>query len=77
MRIGKAIVDTDNMTVEELDILIDGLTHIKAQKERAESFRRQMNRLIEKAKSEGFVFIDKDYGFVREVDDSVVLCERA
>lgn len=77
MRIGRVMIDTDNMSVEELDMLIEELTHIKVRKERAESLRKQMNRLIEKAKNEGFTFIDKDYGFVREVDDSVVFDEKA
>ena len=77
MRIGRVMIDTDNMSVEELDMLIEELTHIKVRKERAESLRKQMNRLIEKAKNEGFTFIDKDYGFVREVDDSIVFDEKA
>ncbi len=77
MRIGRVMIDTDNMSVEELDMLINELTHIKIRKERAESLRKQMNRLIEKAKNEGFTFIDKDYGFVREVDDSVIFDEKA
>ena len=77
MRIGRVMIDTDDMSVEELDMLIEELTHIKVRKERAESLRKQMNRLIEKAKNEGFTFIDKDYGFVREVDDSIVFDEKA
>ncbi len=77
MRIGRVMIDTDNMSVEELDMLINELTHIKIRKERAESLRKQMNRLIEKAKNEGFTFSDKDYGFVREVDDSVIFDEKA
>lgn len=77
MRIGRVIIDTDNMSVEELDILVDELTRIKVRKERAESLHKQMNRLIEKAKNEGFTFIDKDYGFVRDVDDFVIFDEKA
>lgn len=77
MRIGKTMIDTDNMTKDEIGSLIEALEEVHARKTRAESFRNQMNHVIERAKAEGFTFIDKDYGFVREVNDFVLFDEKA
>lgn len=77
MRVGKIMIDTDNMSPDEIGSLISALEVVHARKTRAESYHKQMNRLIEKAKAEGFTFIDKDYGFVREVDDFTVFDEKA
>lgn len=77
MRIGKIMIDTDNMTGDEIGSLISALEAVHARKTREENFRKQMNHLIEQAKKEGFTFIDRECGFVHEVDDFTVFDERA
>ena len=76
MRVGRTMIDTDNMDAEQVQSIIDALEVVKARKVRAQSFQKQMNHLIEKAKEEGFVFLDKGCGFVREPDDFEVFDER-
>lgn len=77
MRIGKTILDTDNMTAEELTMYINALSRIRTRRARQETLTQRMNDLILQAKADGFTFIDKDFGFVREVDDFTMLDEKA
>ena len=77
MRVGKIMIDTDNMTSDEIGSIINALEAIHARKTRAENYRKQMNHIIERAKAEGFTFIDRECGFVHEVDDFTVFDEKA
>ena len=77
MRIGKVMIDTDNMSDEELTIIIDNLITIRARKRTETILRKHMNDLILEAKEKGFTFIDNTCGFVREVDDFTLYDERA
>lgn len=76
MRIGKTMIDTDNMSIEELKILEHELHQIRRRKEQAESFVNRMNELIAEAKQEGFSFINCNCGFVQEENDFVLYDER-
>ena len=77
MRIGRTIIDTDNMTVEEMDILIKELRGIRARKVKKETFANALMSVLEDAKSEGFIFADKDFGQVIESKDVAIYDERA
>jgi len=77
MKFRGVTIDTNSMSVEELKCLINELREVRARKELAMDFTRQMNDLILRAKEQGFTFIDRDCGFVREVNDCEVLDERA
>lgn len=77
MRIGKIMIDTDNMTVEELTALIVEFRKIRARKQVELDLKTRMNNLILEAKENGFTFIDNTCGFVREVDDFTLYDERA
>lgn len=77
MRIGKMMIDTDNMSDEELTVIIDNLRAIRTRKREETSLRKRMNDLILEAKENGFTFIDSTCGFVREVDDFTLYDERA
>lgn len=77
MRIGKIMIDTDNMTVEELTALIVEFRKIRARKQVELDLKTRMNNLILEAKEQGFTFIDNACGFVREVDDFTMYDERA
>lgn len=77
MRIGRTMIDTDNMSIEELTVIIKELQDIHKRKEQAHALQMRMNDLILEAKEQGFTFIDKACGFVREVDDFTLYDERA
>lgn len=64
MRIGRAIIDTDNMSIEDIEIIIKELRTIRARKLKAEELMNRMLELIADAKENGFTFIDKDFGYV-------------
>jgi len=77
MRIGKVMIDTDNMSIEELTTLITEFRKIRTRKQMELDFKTRMNELILEAKEHGFTFIDNACGFVREVDDCTLYDERA
>lgn len=77
MRIGKIMIDTDNMSIEELTMVINELRETRKRKEQAQELQMKMNALILEAKEQGFSFIDNACGFVREVDDFTLYDERA
>ena len=77
MRIGRTIIDTDNMTVEELGAIITELRAIRARKVQAKNFKERIENLVEEARQEGFAFIDKDFGNVIQGKDVVLYDERA
>ena len=64
MRIGRAIIDTDNMSIEDIEVVIKELRAIRARKLKAEELMNRMLELIADAKENGFAFIDKDFGYV-------------
>ena len=69
MRIGRVIIDTDNMTVEELGILIRELKAIKNRKQTAAALLGQLKDIIEHAEAEGFTFLDTDFGTIIRTTD--------
>lgn len=77
MRIGRMMVDTDEMTIDELTILINDLRRIRKRKQQVADFINRMDATIREAKEEGLVFLDKDYGNVLEEGDYVLFDERA
>jgi hypothetical protein len=70
------MIDTDNMSIEDMDIIIKELRSIRARKVKAEELVRRMNELIADAKAEGFTFIDKDFGNVLMGTDFTVFDEQ-
>lgn len=64
MRIGRIIIDTDNMNVEEMDVIIKELRAIRARKLEAEELNSRMNDLLAEAKEKGFIFINDYTGAV-------------
>ena len=77
MRIGRVMIDTDNMNDEEMTTIINNLRAIRTRKREEVVFRKRMNDLILEAKENGFTFIDNTCGFVREVDDFTLYDEKA
>lgn len=72
MRIGRYVIDTDSMTVEELTMIINELRNIRKRKERMNHYLLTMHDLIEQAKEEGMIFTDKDFGHIIEGDDLTI-----
>jgi len=60
MRIGRTIIDTDNMSAEDLKVIINELRAIRARKLKAEELNSRMNELLTEAKENNFIFIN-DY----------------
>ena len=68
--------DTSLMTVEEIKTVIDELRKIRARKEQEFDLYQRMNALILEGQENGFTFIDRDFGFVREINDFTIYDER-
>ena len=69
MRIGANIIDTDNMTADELSLLINELRKIRKRKELGEQFQNAMKAVLSDMADNGFCFIDRQLGFVIEAKD--------
>lgn len=76
MRIGRMMIDTDNLSIEDMDTIIKELRVIRARKLKAEELKTQMLELIADAKENGFTFIDKDFGQVWTGNDVELYDER-
>lgn len=76
MRIGRIVIDTDNMSIEDMDTVIREMRAIRARKLKAEELKTQMLELIADAKENGFTFIDKDFGQVWTGNDVELYDER-
>lgn len=76
MRIGRIIIDTDNMTVEEMDCIINEMSKIRNRKKKAEQYMRELTELLNEAKADGFTFIDKDFGNVLTPADFTIFDEQ-
>ena len=73
MRIGRTIIDTDNMTVEDLGTVINELRKIRSRKLEAETFLNAMTDLLTTAHEAGFDFMDKDFGNLIQPKDIQLL----
>ena len=76
MRIGRMVIDTDNMSIEDMETVIRELRAIRARKLKAEELKTRMLELIADAKENGLTFIDKDFGQVWTGNDVELYDER-
>lgn len=76
MRIGRVIIDTDNMSIEDMDTIIREMRSILTRKLKAEELKDRMLELIADAKENGFTFIDKDFGQVWTGNDVTLYDEQ-
>lgn len=76
MRIGRTIINTDDMSISECTDLINALIAIQHRKLQAADLRERMMTLLTEAKENGFSFIDKDFGQVWTPQDVTVYDER-
>jgi hypothetical protein len=64
VRIGATILDTDSLSAEDIDVIVEDLKRVAARKRRKESLLEKFTDLITTARSEGFDFVEKDFGNV-------------
>lgn len=76
MRIGRIIIETNEMSIDELDTIIRELRAVRARKIKAAELKNRMLELITDAKDNGFTFIDKDFGQVWTSNDVTLYDER-
>ena len=76
MRIGRMVIDTDNMSIEDMETVIREMRAIRARKLKAEELKTRMLELIADAKENGFTFIDKNFGQVWSGNDVELYDER-
>lgn len=72
MRIGSVIIDTDNMRVEDVDVLIKELKQIRERKGEARGYKHRLGAMLENMQDDNFVFCNKHTGEVLNVNDWVV-----
>ena len=76
MRIGNVILDTDNMSVQDMDVLIKELKLIRERKGEARGYKQRLGTIIENMRDEGFTFCSKHTGEVLNANDYVVFDDR-
>ena len=64
MRIGRVMLDTANMTSEDITVLIDELRKIRKRKQEAESLKQRLRELLADAEAANFSFVDTGSGMV-------------
>lgn len=76
MRIGKTIIDTDNMTIDEMNLIITELTHICARKEIARNYKQCLYDVLEDANESGFIFCHRYTGEVLTMENISIQDDR-
>ena len=76
MRIGKVILDTDNMTYEEVDQLVQELREIRKRKCEAKNCKFRMKNMVEEAQEQGFRYINRYTGELFSADEWFVYDEK-
>lgn len=72
----RAMIDTDSMSIEDMDTIIKEMRAIRARKLKAEELKVRMLELLADAKENGFTFIDQDADQIWAGYDIVVYDER-
>lgn len=69
MRIGKVIIDTDNMTLTEINQLMSELREIRKRKDQAHDCRLRMKNAVEESQERGFRYVNRYTGELFNADD--------
>ena len=72
MKIGPATIDTNSMTLEEIETLIKELRRIRERRNNARTRMNQFSSMLEAMKEEGFGFCDKYTGEVLNADNFLI-----
>lgn len=76
MRIGKVLIDTKDMSIEELDTLIKEMKHASDRKREARARKRNFVEMLTNMKEEGFTLCSKYTGEVLNADEWLVWDEQ-
>ena len=69
MRIGNVIIDTDNMSYDEVDVLVKELREIRKRKGEARSCKTRLNNAVTVSQDNGFRYINRYTGEVFNAND--------
>lgn len=69
MRIGKVILDTDNMTLSEINQIMGELREIRKRKEQARDCKIRMTNAVEESGERGFRYINRYTGELFNAND--------
>ena len=75
MEIKNVIVDTRNMSIEEMDALIRDLKHLSNRKREARAREQNLHSMVENMKEDNFLFCNRRTGEIFNPDDWVVYDE--
>lgn len=75
MRIGKMVLDTDNLSIEDLTTIIIELRKIKECKTEARAFGRNFQDMMIRMRDQGYRFTNKHTGEILKEEDWLVYCE--
>ena len=76
MRIGKVIIDTDNMTYDEVDTILQELRKIRNRKSEARDCKFRMRNMVEESLNHGFRYINRYTGEIFNEDEWFVYDEK-
>lgn len=69
MRIGKVIIDTDNMALSEINQIMSELREIRKRKELAHDCKIRMTNAVEESAERGFRYINRYTGEIFNAND--------
>ena len=69
MRIGKVLIETDDMSIEDLDALIKEAKRVRSRKNGAREFYCSFEDLLSGAKDRGYALVSKYTGEVLNASD--------
>ncbi len=69
MRIGNVIIDTDNMSYDEVDVLVKELRDVRKRKGEARDCKTRMNNAVAKSLEQGFRYINRYTGKIFDAND--------
>ena len=76
MRIGKVLIETDDMSIEDLDALIKEAKRVRSRKNGAREFYCGFEDLLSGAKDRGYALCSRYTGEVLKASDWVVYDEQ-
>ena len=75
MRIGKMVLDTDNLSVADITTIITELKKVRECKQEARAFGQNFQAMLNNMKDQGYTFCNKHTGEVLNAGDWLVFCE--
>lgn len=75
MRIGKMVLDTDNLSIGDITTIITELKKVQKCKQYARDFGQNFQAMLENMKDQGYRFTNKHTGEILNAEDWLVYCE--